>query len=63
MEGNYEKVDRLLEIRENAAARLAVADKEIEQERTVSLQLCSHPLTNRKCWLGFDRGWSCSWGK
>ncbi|KIJ56815.1 hypothetical protein M422DRAFT_218491 [Sphaerobolus stellatus SS14] len=33
VEENYEKVDRLLEIRENADARLKIAEKEIEQER------------------------------
>lgn len=35
MEGTYEKVDRILEIRENAEGRLAVAEQEIEQERNV----------------------------
>ncbi|KAF8528671.1 DUF1716-domain-containing protein [Gautieria morchelliformis] len=33
VEGTYEKVDRLLEIREGAEARLKVAEQEIEQER------------------------------
>ncbi|KAG9017953.1 hypothetical protein FRB90_012839 [Tulasnella sp. 427] len=33
VESDYEKVDRLLEIRESAEARLAVTNKEIEQER------------------------------
>lgn len=36
VESDYEKVDRLLEIRESAEARLAVTNKEIEQERRVS---------------------------
>lgn len=35
VEGSYEKVDRLLEIRENAEGRLKVIDKEIEQEKKV----------------------------
>ncbi|KIO32831.1 hypothetical protein M407DRAFT_96181, partial [Tulasnella calospora MUT 4182] len=35
VESDYEKVDRLLEIRESAEARLAVTNKEIEQERRV----------------------------
>jgi beta-catenin-like protein 1 len=35
VEGTYEKVDRLLEIREGAEARLKVAEQEIEQERNV----------------------------
>ncbi|KAG8949257.1 hypothetical protein FRC04_008859 [Tulasnella sp. 424] len=33
VESDYEKVDRLLEVREGAEARLAVTNKEIEQER------------------------------
>jgi beta-catenin-like protein 1 len=36
VESNYEKVDRLLDIREGAEARLKVADKEIEREKRVS---------------------------
>lgn len=39
VEGNYEKVDRLLEIREHSESRLKAAEKDIEQERRVS-QLC-----------------------
>lgn len=36
VETNYEKVDRLLEIREHSENRLTVAKQEIEQERRVS---------------------------
>ena len=32
VENTYEKVDRLLDLREGAVNRLAVVDKEIEQE-------------------------------
>ena len=35
VERTYEKVDRLLEIREGAEARLVVAEKEINQEQNV----------------------------
>jgi beta-catenin-like protein 1 len=35
VESNYEKVDRLLEIRENAEGRLKIVDSEIEQEKKV----------------------------
>lgn len=35
VESDYEKVDRLLEIREGAEARLAVTNKEVEVERKV----------------------------
>ena len=35
VERTYEKVDRLLEIREGAEARLVIAEKEIDQERNV----------------------------
>lgn len=33
VENTYEKVDRLLDLREGAVNRLAVVDKEIEQEK------------------------------
>ena len=33
VENNYEKVDRLLDLRAGAVARLAVVDREIDQER------------------------------
>jgi hypothetical protein len=35
VEGNYEKVDKLLEVREGALGRLKVVDKEIDAERKV----------------------------
>lgn len=35
VESEYEKVDKLLEIRESAEARLAVTKKELEQEKKV----------------------------
>lgn len=35
VEGEYEKVDKLLEIRESAEGRLVETNKEIEQERKV----------------------------
>ena len=41
VEGTYEKVDRLLEIREHAEGRLKVVDHEIEQERKVLRDACS----------------------
>ena len=34
VENSYEKLDRLLDIRENAEIRLKVVDKEIEKEKT-----------------------------
>lgn len=37
VEGTYEKVDKLLEIREGAHARLAFIDKEIATEKEVTL--------------------------
>jgi beta-catenin-like protein 1 len=37
VESNYEKADKLLEIRDNACGRLAVADAEIDKEKKVSL--------------------------
>jgi len=36
VEGDYEKVDRLLEMREAAEGRLRVIDRDIHQERRVS---------------------------
>ena len=35
VENDYEKVDRLLDVRESAAGRLKVVDKEIETEKKV----------------------------
>jgi beta-catenin-like protein 1 len=35
VEGNYEKVDKLLEIRDSAKARLASTEAEIEKEKKV----------------------------
>ena len=35
VEAEYEKVDRLLEIREHSEGRLAVAEREIAQEKKV----------------------------
>lgn len=35
IEGEYEKVDRLLELREEAEGRLTVVEREIEQEKQV----------------------------
>jgi beta-catenin-like protein 1 len=35
VEGDYEKVDRLLDVRENAEIRLKTAEREIEAERHV----------------------------
>jgi beta-catenin-like protein 1 len=37
MEENYEKVDKLLEIREGSATRLAAVDQQIEAEKEVGL--------------------------
>lgn len=50
VEMDYEKVDRLLDIREGAEARSRVTDKEIERERRASLYLddndrISNPIT------------------
>lgn len=42
VENNYEKVDRLLEIRENAEARLKLADEEIKQEQSACALSFSH---------------------
>lgn len=39
VEGGYEKVERLLEVREAAEGRLGSVIKEIEYERKVSLSL------------------------
>ena len=36
VEGDYEKVDRLLEMREAAEGRLRIVDRDIHQERKVS---------------------------
>jgi beta-catenin-like protein 1 len=36
VEGEYEKVERLLEMREAAETRLRVVDRDIHQERRVS---------------------------
>lgn len=41
VEGDYEKVDKLLEIREGAEARLAITNKDIEAERKVCLYFAS----------------------
>jgi beta-catenin-like protein 1 len=35
VEGNYEKVDKLLEIRESASTRLMTVEQEIEKEKKV----------------------------
>jgi len=35
VENNYEKVDKLLEIRDHALSRLAVGDAELEKEKKV----------------------------
>ena len=37
MEGDYEKVDRLLDIREGVEIRLRVVEKEIEDEKKVHI--------------------------
>lgn len=37
VENNYEKVDKLLEIRDSAYTRLKVTDKEIEADKKVNL--------------------------
>lgn len=39
VENNYEKVDKLLEIRDGAASRLQAAEREIAAERKVGLRL------------------------
>jgi beta-catenin-like protein 1 len=36
VENNYEKADKLLEIRDNAHSRLILVDAEIDQEKKVS---------------------------
>jgi beta-catenin-like protein 1 len=36
VENNYEKVDKLLEIRDNAHSRLAVVNDDIDKEKEVS---------------------------
>jgi beta-catenin-like protein 1 len=46
VEGNYEKVDKLLEIREGAQARLKVVEKEIEAEKKVNLLFVTVMCTN-----------------
>lgn len=35
VEGEYEKVDRLLDVRENLVGRIKVVDKEIDEEKRV----------------------------
>jgi beta-catenin-like protein 1 len=42
VENNYEKVDKLLDIRDSARARLKVTDKEIEADKKASLNLVHH---------------------
>jgi hypothetical protein len=37
VEGNYEKVDRLLDIREGVEIRLRVVEKEIDDEKKVHI--------------------------
>ncbi len=39
VENNYEKVDKLLDIRDSAKARLQVTDKEIEEDKQVRMLL------------------------
>lgn len=38
VEGNYEKVDKLLEIRDTASLRLKATDSDIEMERNVCIR-------------------------
>lgn len=43
VEGSYEKVDRLLELREEAEGRLIGTEREIDQEKKVRLDLARRP--------------------
>jgi hypothetical protein len=45
VENNYEKVDKLLEIRDGASARLKLTDQEIEAEKKVEYLLVSLQLS------------------
>jgi len=47
VENNYEKADKLLEVRENAHNRLRIVDTEIEVEKKVCMQLV-YLLTNMR---------------
>jgi beta-catenin-like protein 1 len=57
VEADYEKVDRLLDVRESAENRLKVTEKEIERERRVrrSLRISKNLLTLID--LGYDSRW------
>jgi beta-catenin-like protein 1 len=57
VESDYEKVDRLLDVRESAETRLKVTEKEIERERRVrpSLTISENLLTLMD--LGYDSRW------
>lgn len=47
MENNYEKVDKLLDIRESSCTRLRVTDSEIERDKKVGYRKrCSEILLN-----------------
>jgi len=46
VENNYEKVDKLLEIRDSARNRLKVTESEIEGEKNVRCVLCGRRLDN-----------------
>jgi beta-catenin-like protein 1 len=58
VEGTYEKVDKLLEIRDNATSRLKVADAEIEAEKKVRIffKIKKTARTLRKSILSGARG-------
>ena len=55
MEADYEKVDRLLDIREHSEGRLAVTDKKIAKEKKVSMALvCGGCYLKLSCISGLD---------
>lgn len=56
VENNYEKVDKMLEIRANAQARLSAVEVDIEQEKKVEIRSSPHlPLIRTEFLQGFDR--------
>jgi hypothetical protein len=56
VEGNYEKVDKLLEIRDNSSGRIKILEAEMEQEKKV--ECISYTLySNVDCFIGPGSRW------
>lgn len=50
MESNYEKTDKLLDIRTSAQARLSVVDRDIEAEKTALLDTNEEVGNEEEAW-------------